>query len=359
MRGQEDQQPALFSYISLEDRVPVNHPIRTIRKIVDSAIEQLDDPFEAMYSAHGRPSIAPERLIRALLLQILYSIRSERQLVERLNYDLLFRWFVGLNIDDAVWHATTFTKNRDRLLACDIAEGFFAAVSKQASAKKLLSKDHFTVDGTLIEACASMKSYRPKADEDDPGSGVGRNPDSDFHGTTRQNDTHESKTDPDCRLAKKGPGKEAKLSYMGHLLTENRHGLIVDARVTPATGTAEREAAFDMIAVTASTPNRTLGGDKNYDTKAFIEDLRAIGVTPHLAPKLTSVLDGRTFRHAGYAISQRKRKRIEECFGWMKTVGLLRKLRHRGQAKVDWNFRLTAAVYNIVRLKNIELASAK
>ena len=356
MRGIEDQQTTLFRYISLEERVPKDHPIRKIRQIVDKAIDQMDDQLDAMYSLDGRPSIAPERLIRALLLQIIYTVPSERQLMERIDYDLLFRWFVGLNIDDSVWHPTTFTKNRDRLLEAGIAELFFNEISKQASAKKYLSKDHFTVDGSLLEACASMKSFRPKdnTDNDDDDDSSGRNPDVDFHNQKRSNETHESMTDPDCRLYKKAKGKEAKLGYLGHLLTENRNGLIVDVELTQATGTAEREAAFDMMARRPKTPSRTLGADKGYDSSEFIQDLRIIKVTPHIASKETSCLDGRTVNTEGYAISQRKRKRVEECFGWMKTVGLMRKLRHRGKDKIAWIFQFTAAAYNIVRMKNLE-----
>lgn len=358
MRGQEDQQANLFSYISLEDRVPKSHPIRTVRKIVDRAIDGMECHIDSMYSDQGRPSIAPERLIRALLLQILYSVPSERQLMERINYDLLFRWFVGLDIDDPVWHPTTFTKNRDRLLQADLAEAFFDQITKQAAAKKYLSRDHFTADGTLIEACASMKSFRPKSgdsDDHDGGSG-GRNPERDFHNEKRSNKTHQSTTDPDSRLYKKGEGKEAKLCYMGHLLTENRHGFIVDTELSLATGKAERESAFAMMVRRATTPSRTLGADKGYDDYGFIQDLRALKVSPHIAAKETSCLDGRTIGTEGYSISQRKRKQIEECFGWMKTVGLMRKLRHRGLAKVGWIFQFTAAAYNIVRLKNMELA---
>jgi transposase len=355
MRGSQDSQDACFSYIALEDRVPQDHPLRPIRRMVDEALSDMGDTFETMYAACGRPSIPPEQQLRALLIQILYSIRSERLLMQELDYNLLFRWFVGLKIDDPVWHPTTFTKNRDRLLRHEVAEGFFAAIRKQAAAKRLLSRDHFTVDGSLVEACASLKSFRPKdqKDNEDDGPG-GRNQPRDFHGEKRRNSTHESWTDPDARLARKGKGKEARLCYAGHLLTENRHGLIVDAELTRATGTAEREAALRMLSRLPGLDRKTVGADKGYDTTDFVECARALEVTPHVACRDGTRLDGRTHRHEGYTVSQRRRKMIEERFGWMKDVGLLRKLRHRGLAKVGWIWKFTAAACNLVLMRNLE-----
>jgi transposase len=356
MRGVDHQQPALFSYVSLEQRVPQDHPLRAIRPMVDSALAGLGSRFAQLYAPTGRPSIAPERLLRALLLQLLYSVRSERLLMEQLDYNLLFRWFVGLDLDDAVWDASTFSQNRDRLLAGEIAQAFFAQVLNQARAQKLLSDEHFTVDGTLIEAWASLKSFKPKAGApvdppDDPG-----NPSVNFRGEKRTNATHASTTDPDARLYKKAKGQEAKLGYLGHVLMENRHGLIVDTRLTLATGTAEREAALAMVAALPGTGPRTVGADKAYDTRDFVAALREVHVTPHVAQHTVgrrSAIDGRTTRHAGYAISQRKRKRVEEIFGWQKTVGLLRKVRHRGRALVGWVFTFTAAAYNLMRLRTL------
>jgi IS5 family transposase len=302
--------------------------------------------------------VPPEQLLRALLLQALYTVRSERQLVEQLEYNLLFRWFVGLAMDDAVWTPTTFTKNRDRLLAGDIARQFFAAVLRQAHTQGVLSAEHFTVDGTLLEAWAGQKSFTRRdgtsrgPSDDDPG-----NPTVNFHGERRSNTTHVSTTDPDSRLAKKGPGREAKLAYVGEVLMENGHGLVVDACVVTASGTAEREAATDLLQALPSRP-ATVGGDKAYDTRAWVETARAIGVTPHVAQAPRSAIDGRTTRHAGYHVSQRHRKRIEEIFGWMKTIGGLRKLRHRGTDKVEWQFLFVAAVYNLVRLRTLTRAAA-
>jgi transposase len=305
----------------------------------------------------GRPSIPPEKLLRALLLQGLYTVRSERLLMEQLQYNLLFRWFVGLSMDDPVWDATTFTKNRDRLLEGAIATAFFQEVLVEANAAQLLSDDHFTVDGTLLEAWASQKSFRrrdrPTDPPDDPG-----NPTINFRGEARKNDTHQSTTDPDARLYKKTAGSEAQLAYLGHLLTENRHGLIVDALVTPATGTAERAAAVTMLSDLPGTRRRTIGGDKNYDTRDFVREARELGVTPHVAQypeteRRGSAIDGRTTRHTGYAISQRKRKLVEQAFGWMKTVALLRKLHHRGGPLVHWIFTFAAATYNLVRLRRL------
>jgi len=338
-----------------EQRVPKDHPLRPIQELVDSALEELSPHFERLYAKTGRPSIAPERLLRALLLQLLYSIRSERMLMEQLDYNLLFRWFVGLSMDEAVWDPTVFTKNRDRLLAGDVAAEFFDAVLAQARKKHLLSSEHFTVDGTLIEAWASHKSFRPKEgkeggdDDGDPG-----NPTVSFRGEKRSNETHQSTTDPDARLARI-KGKEARLAYRGHLLTENRHGLVVDARLTEADGYAEREAALAMLEG-AARPGGTVGADRGFDDEGFVLRCRAIGITPHVAQhttKRSSRIDGRTTRHPGYLVSQRRRKRIEEVFGWMKTVGLLRKTRHRGIERVGWTFLFTAAAYNLVRMRNL------
>jgi transposase len=358
MRGDDLQQSAVFSYLSPEERVPVNHPLRAIRKLTDRVLQGLWGTFDGMYSKIGRRSIAPEKLLRALLLQILYTIRSERMLMEQLNYNLLFRWFVGLNMDDPVWDETVYTKNRDRLLRADVARKFFALVLDEAQGRKLISNEHFTVDGTLLEACASLKSFKKVdrdggAPPDDPG-----NPTVDFHGETRSNETHSSTTDADALLARKGKGKEAKLSYAGHVLMENRNGLAVDVMVTQATGTAERDAALLMAEAIPGDHPGTVGADKNYDTKDFVAEARNVRATPHVAQNnknRRSAIDGRTTRHAGYEISQRKRKRIEEIFGWMKTVGGMRKLRHRGLELVGWMFTLGAAAYNLVRIRNLAM----
>ena len=356
MRGLDHQQSTMFSYLSPEQRVPSNHPLRAIRQSTDSILAQLSSLFTRMYAKMGRPSIAPEKLLRALLLQILYTLRSERMLMEQLEYNLLFRWFVGLNMDDAVWDVTVFTKNRDRLLEADVAKQFFQLVVEQAQALNLMSDEHFTVDGTLLEACASLKSFkRIDAIETGPPDDSG-NPTVNFHGEERSNKTHASTTDADAMLARKGPGKEAKLSYSGSVLMENRNGLVVDAEVLPAHGTAERDAALLMIEALPGTHQVTVGTDKGYDTKDFVEEARNLKATPHVAQNNTrrrSAIDGRTTRHAGYAISQQKRKRVEEIFGWMKTVGGMRKLRHRGLELVGWMFTLGAAAYNLVRIRNL------
>ena len=333
--------------------------MRSLRAMTDEALQQLKPKFDTLYAKIGRPSIAPEKLLRALLLQALYSVRSERMLMEQLDYNLLFRWFVGLNLDDPIWDVTVFTKNRERLLEGDIAEAFFQAVLQQAGERSLLSDEHFTVDGTLLEAWASVKSFqrkdaKPAAPPDDPG-----NPTVDFHGERRSNQTHESKTDPDAKLARKGKGKEAKLSYNGNLMVENRNGLIVKAEVFEANGTAERDAALVMLEQIPGTKQVTVGGDKAYDTADFVAECRNMKVTPHVAQNLErpggSAIDARTTQHAGYAISQRKRKRIEECFGWLKTIALLRKVRHRGIFKVGWIFTFAAAAYNLVRMRNLAI----
>jgi transposase len=356
MRGDDDQAGSMFSYVSLEARVPADHPLRAIRRITDRALARLSPRFGTLYVQFGRPSIPPERLLRALLLQALYTIRSERQLMEQLDYNLLFRWFVGLGMDDRVWSATTFSKNRDRLLDGDIAAAFFEAVRLHADSARLLSDDHFTVDGTLLEAWASHKSFRPR--DQDPPAGSGSNPSVDFHGDHRRNTTHQSTTDPDARLYKKSGGGESRLSYLGHVLLEHRSGLIVGATVTPADGHGERDAALTMIARLRGRQRITVAADKAYDTRDFVGALRTMDVTPHVAQYPATVhrgsaLDRRTTRHAGYAVSQRKRKLVEQGFGWMKTVGGLRKLRHRGGPLVTWVFTFTAAAYNIVRMRRL------
>jgi transposase len=359
MRGADEQPGSMFSYVSLEERVPPDHPLRAIRRITDRALERLSPRFGTLYINFGRPSIPPEKLLRALLLQALYTIRSERQLIEQIEYNLLFRWFVGLGMDDAVWAPTTFTKNRDRLLAGDIAAAFFDAVLIHADSARLLSDDHFTVDGTLLEAWASHKSFRPRGD--DPPSDGGANPTVNFHGQRRRNATHRSTTDPDARLYKKAQGREAHLGYLGHVLMEHRSGLIVNATVTPADGHGERDAALMMLADVPGQQRITLAADKGYDTRDFVAELRAMHVTPHIAQHTTgrrSAIDARTTRHPGYTISQRKRKLVEQGFGWMKTVGGLRKLRHRGGALVSWVFTFTAAAYNIVRLRRLLATTA-
>jgi transposase len=359
VRGDDVQQSGVFSYLSAEERVPKDHPLRPIREMVDAALKEMSPLFESLYSRFGRPSIAPEKLLRALLVQVLYTVRSERMLMEQLDYNLLFRWFVGLSMDDPVWVPTVFSKNRDRLLEGDVAQFFFAKVMEQAANRGLLSDEHFSVDGTLIEAWAGQKSFKKKAPTesgppDDPG-----NPTVDFHGEKRNNQTHQSTTDPEARLYRKSKGHEAKLVYMGHALVENRNGLVVNTRVTQATGTAEREAALVMAGEIGGPA--TIGGDKNFDTKDFVHGCRVLDVTPHVAQNDTnrsSAIDGRTTRHPGYSVSQKKRKRIEEVFGWMKTVGLMRKTRHRGTDLVGWMFLFGAAAYNLVRMRNLCAATA-
>ena len=362
MRGDQDNQGAMFSYVSLEQRVPRNHPLRAIRAMVDEALAGLSSRFEGLYSKVGRPSIPPERLLRALLLQIFFSVRSERQLMEQLDYNLLFRWFVGLGMDDAVWDATTFTKNRDRLLDGDVAKAFFDQVLGQAKKRGLLSKEHFTVDGTLIEAWAGMKSFKKKGDKDDqPPKDDPGNPTVNFHGEKRSNETHASTTDPEAKLATKGSNRLAKLSYLGHVLTENQNGLVAATCLTEANGYAERRAGLEMVEPKAGGKRITVGADKGYDTKDFVQALRSLNVTPHVAQhttKRSSAIDGRTTRHEGYATSQRKRKRVEEVFGWLKTVALFRKVRHRGRRLLEWLFTLAATGYNLIRMKNLELQAA-
>ena len=357
MRSKDVQKTAMWSYVSPEARVPADHPLRPIREMVNAVLKTLSPEFDKIYSVFGRPSIPPERLLRALLLQVLYTVRSERMLMEQLDYNMLFRWFVGLNMDDAVWDVTVFTKNRERFLEGEIAEKFFAAVLERARESGLLSDEHFTVDGTLVEAWASHKSFKPKDDGGSgPTAGAGKNPDVDFKGSTRSNDTHASTTDPDARLYKKSAGSASKLGYLGHVLTENRNGLVVDAELTLATGTAEREAALAMLGRLPAGSRMTLGADKGYDASDFVEALRAMNVTPHIAQNDTnrrSAIDARTTRHEGYHISQRKRKRVEEVFGWGKVVGTIRKVRVRGLERVSGVFTFAVAVYNLVRIRNL------
>jgi transposase len=357
MRGDDPRHDGMFSYITPEARVRPDHPLRRIRRMTDAALMQLSSRFDRLYSTTGRPSIPPEKLLRALLLQMLYSIRSERLLMEELDYNILYRWFVGLSLDDAVWDATTFTKNRDRLLDGDVANAFFTEVLAAIKADGLLSDEHFTVDGTLLEAWASHKSFKPKGaatrPPDDP-----KNPTVNFHGETRRNDTHQSTTDPDARLYKKAVGREAKLGYLAHLLTENRHGLIINTAVTAASGTAERDAAIAMLGDLPLTTRRlTVAADKAYDTRAWVAAVRQMRITPHVAQNefgsAGSAIDARTTRHRGYRLSHRKRKLIEQAFGWLKTVALLRKLRHRGGRLVDWIFTFGAAAYNLVRWRSL------
>lgn len=387
MRGTDEMTGALFSYVDLEERVPARHPLRLIRRIVNDALAGLDAEFEVLYAKEGRPSIPPERLIRASLLQILFSIRSERQLMEQMDYNLLFRWFVGLGIDDLVWVPTVFTKNRDRLLTTDMSRKVMAAILAHPEVKPLLSDEHFSVDGTLVKAWASMKSFQPKEssappDGEDPGSPpptdttlttsdqpqatetppmpspsrASRNAEVDFKGEKRSNATHASVTDPDARLYKKSPGASAVLCFMGHTLMENRNGLIVQADLTRADGHAERKAALDMIDRHSPGSSRrlTLGADKGYDSADFVADLRRMIVTPHIARKARhSAIDGRTTRHAGYALSQRCRKKIEEPFGWAKTVGGMAQTVHRGIERVGAQFTMTMAASNLARLPKL------
>lgn len=358
MRGNDGKQGELFSYVSLEARVPQDHPLRPIRAMVEEALQRLDREFEEMYSGTGRPSIAPERLLKALLLQLLYSVRSERLLIEQLDYNLLFRWFVGLGVDDPVWHPTTFTQNRDRLLEQEISRKFFSAVLGQAKAGGLLSSEHFTVDGTYIEAWAGQKSFKRK-DGQDPPAGGGRNADADYKGEKRSNQTHASTTDPDARLMRKG-GEGSRLVHHGHVLTENRNGLVVAAEVTLATGTSEVEAAPRLFERRGSRRDGTVGADKGYDQRKFAEGARQAGLAPHVAQRTSqgTSIDARTTRHSGYRVSQRQRKRVEEVFGWMKTVGLLRKAKHRGTKLVGWMFEFAAAAYNLVRMRSLLFARA-
>ena len=362
MRGTDRRSGELFSYIDLEARVRADHPLRSIRVIADEALGALSKDFAALYSGLGRPSIAPEMLLRAMLLQAFYSVRSERQLMEKLEFDLLFRWFVGLGVDEPVWDHSTFSKNRDRLLAGEIAAKFLTAILDRPRVRRLLSSDHFSVDGTLIEAWASMKSFRPRDDDGSGDGGGGRNVLANFRGEKRSNATHASSTDPDAMLYKKGPGMEAKLCFIGHGLMENRSGLLVDARLTRVSGHAERLAALEMIEPLAERPRAiTLDADRGYDAADFVEELRTLNVRPHVAQNVSkrrSAIDGRTTRHASYAASIRARKRIEEAFGWIRTIAGLRKAKLRGLAKVDWAFTFAAAAYNLIRLPKLIAAGA-
>ena len=346
----------MFSYLSPEQRVRPDHPLRAIRAMADLALWSMSARFDEMYSQTGRPSIPPEKLLRAQLIQMLYSVRSERLLMEEIDYSVLFRWFVGMNLDEPVWDVTVFTKNRDRLSDGDVAREFLCEVVKQAQEKKLTSDEHFTVDGTLVEAWAGLKSFQRKDRKSEPPDDPG-NPTIDFHGEKRSNQTHESTTDPDALLARKGNGKEAKLSYNGNLLIENRNGLIITTELFQANGTAERDAALVMLERLPGENRVTVGADKAYDTKDFAAECRNMQVTPHVAQNVKrsggSAIDERTTRHAGYAISQKKRKRIEESFGWLKTIALMRKVRHRGIHKVGWVFTFAAAAYNLVRMRNL------
>ena len=361
MRGSDEPPTHLFSYLSPEERIPADHPLRSIRQMTNEALRAISPELDAVYSDIGRPSIPPEQLLRALLLQVLYTVRSERMLMEQLQYNLLFRWFVGLGMDDPVWDHSVFSKNRDRLLEGDIATAFLHAIRAQAEAAGLLSNEHFTVDGTLLEAWASHKSVQPRQGPDHPPTDDDpQNPSINFRGERRRNATHRSTTDPEARLYRKARGQPAKLAFLGHVITDNRHGIIVDTETTLATGTAERDAARAMVRDLPPRAHRTLAGDKNYDTHDCVATLRAAGITPHVAQNDTnrrSAIDGRTTRHPGYAISQVKRKLVEEGFGWMKTVGTLRKLRHRGVALGRWVFTFNAAGYDLVRMRTLLFTS--
>ena len=352
MRSPDDQTSHMFSYLSPESRVRADHPLRVIRRMTDVALREISPTLDQLYSSLGRPSIPPEQLLRALVLQVLYSVRSERLLMEEIDYSVLYRWFIGLNLDDRVWSPTTFTKNRDRLLRGDIAGAFLAAVLRQADAAGLLSDEHFTVDGTLLEAWASLKSFQPKdaPPPDDPDRG---NPTVDFKGQRRRNDTHASRTDPDARLYRKADGDKAVLAYLAHVLLENRHGLVRSTCTTAADGYGERDGARLLLEARGRRAG-TVGADKGYDVPDFVQAVRALGLTPHIAQKArASAIDDATVRTPGYAISQRKRKLVEQVFGWMKTVGLLRKLRHRGGERVNWVVTFTAATYNLVRMRRL------
>ena len=361
MRGGDEGSGGLFSYVGLEERIPKDHPLRAVRALADAALARLDVRFSALYSPMGRPSIPPEMLLRATLLQAFYSVRSERQLMEQVDYNLLFRWFVGLSMDAPVWHATVFTHNRDRVMEADVAQEFLSALMGLTEVRRLLSSDHFSVDGTLIEAWASMKSFRPKDGSGEP-PGPGRNGERNFHKEKRSNETHASTTDPDARLYRKADGRESRLCFMGHVLMENRNGLAVAAALTHATGTAERDAALAMLDRRSTSRRVTLGADKAYDVEAFVGALRERAVTPHIAIQgvvsktgkvRKTAIDGRTLRHAGYAISQRIRKRIEEVFGWIKKPGGLAKTKVRGRAKVEAVFAFAVAAYNLLRIPKL------
>ncbi len=356
MRGKKDTQVTMLSLVTANDLVPEDHPIREIKPMVDKALAELSPTFTKMYAETGRPSIPPEHLLKACLLIALYSVRSERQFCERLQYDLLFKWFLNMNIIDPAFDPSVFSKNKERLLEHEVAREFLGAVLDEARRRKLLSEDHFTVDGTLLEAWASLKSFRPKDGTGSLPAGGEKNPEVDFHGEKRTNDTHQSTTDPEALLAKKGKGKEAKLSFMGHVLMENRNGLVVDVAMTQATGTAERKAALQMLGKIPGKRRITVGGDKNYDTKDFVTECRSMTITPQVARRETSIVDGRTTRHPGYQVSQRIRKRVEEIFGWDKTVAGGRKLRYKGVERNGLWWELTAAAYDLLRMAKIALA---
>ena len=356
MRGNADTQVTMLSLVTADQLVPEGHPIRQIKPIVDNALRELSPTFTRMYAETGRPSIPPEHLLKACLLIALYSVRSERQFCERLQYDLLFKWFLDLNIIDPAFDASTFSKNKERLLEHEVAKEFLGVVLEEARQRRLLSEDHFTVDGTLLESWASLKSFRPKDGGDGTPATGEKNPNVDYHGEQRTNDTHQSTTDPEARLARKGRGKEAKLCFVGHVLMENRNGLVVDVAITQATGTAEREAALDMLEQVSVSRRITVGADKGYDTADFVTICRRMNVTPHVARRQTSKVDGRTTRHTGYQSSQRIRKRVEEIFGWIKTVGGGRKLRYRGVERNRLWWELTAVAYNLVRMGKLALA---
>ncbi len=355
MRGTADSQVTMLSLITADQLVPEDHPIRQIKPIVDNALRELSSTFTRMYAETGRPSIPPEHLLKACLLIALYSIRSERQFCERLRYDLLFKWFLDLNIVDPAFDASTFSKNKERLLEHKVAREFLVVVLEEARRRRLLSEDHFTVDGTLLESWASLKSFRPKDGGDGTSATDGKNPSVDFRGEQRTNDTHQSTTDPEALLAKKGRGKEARLCFTGHVLMENRNGMVVDVTFTQATGTAEREAALDMLEGVPVSRRITIGADKGYDTQDFVTMCRRMNITPHVARRQTSKVDGRTTRHAGYLASQRIRKRVEEIFGWVKTVGGGRKLRYKGIERNSLWWELTAVAYNLVRMAKLAL----
>jgi transposase len=355
MRGKADTQVTMLSLVTANDLVPDDHPIRGIKPIVDRALRELSPTFTQMYAETGRPSIPPEHLLKACLLIALYSVRSERQFCERLRYDLLFKWFLDMNVVDPVFDASTFSKNKERLLEHEVARGFLGVVLDEARRRRLLSEDHFTVDGTLLEAWASLKSFRPNDGDGGAANAGEKNPSVDFHGEKRTNDTHQSTTDPESRLAKKGRGKEARLCFTGHVLMENRNGLVVDVSLTQATGTAEREAALDMLDHVPGSHRVTVGGDKGYDTVDFVTNCRTMRVTPHVAPRQNSKVDGRTTRHTGYQASQRIRKRVEEIFGWVKTVGGGRKLRYKGMKRNRLWWEFTAAAYNLLRMAKLAL----
>jgi transposase len=353
MRGSDVNQNSMFSYLSTEERVPVTHPLRPIREMCNEALRSISGRLDGLYSNLGRASVPPEKLLRTLVLQILYTVRSERLLMEQLNYNLLFRWFVGLNVDDQVWDATVFSQNRERLLNGDIAQAFFEAVLAQAREKELLSDEHFTVDGTLLEAWASKKSFQKKEEPPEKGSGS--------RGEVLLRDTHECKTDPDAKFYRKSAGSGFQLCHMGHVLMENRTGLPVAGQVTEATTAAEWDAAVEMLAVTTQGKGGTVGADAGYDTERFVSEARKLHITPHVAQhtQRASNIDGRTTRHEGYEVSLKKRKSVEQIFGWLKTIGGMRKLRHRGQPLAQWMFTLGLSVYNMVRMRTITLQAAK